>query len=150
MSTTFRPILIVCAYIASAFTASIATFGGTILFSVLSGQRILTKGGDELQWLGALALLTALFALLPALTAIAIAIAIAEVFRIRSLLAHIAVSAAIGATILAVAEIRSPWFFHGPESIINAMRVLWIIGSVIGGMTYWSIAGRRAGKWKSV
>lgn len=145
MRTTFRIILIVCAYTASALTASLVTFGGTTLFSVLSGQRIITNAENELHWLGLFALLTALFVLLPA----AIAITIAEVYRIRSLLIHVTVSTIIGAAILAFAEIRSPWFFHGPDSIINAMRVLWIIGSAIGGMTYWSIAGRNAGEWKS-
>ena len=81
---------------------------------------------------------------------LAIMIAIAESFKIRSLLVH----AAAGAAMLVIGYYGSGLSRPYEESIdrppppISREAEISAAGGVVFGMVYWAIAGRKAGRWR--
>ncbi len=79
-----------------------------------------------------------------------ILIAIAESFKIRSLLVH----AAAGAALLLLALYGSGWSGPYEESIdrppppISRDAEIAAAAGIVFGLTYWTIAGRKAGRWR--
>jgi len=81
---------------------------------------------------------------------LAILIAIAEAFKIRSLLVH----AAAGAALLTLGYYASGMSNRYEESIdrppppLSREAEIAAAGGVVFGLVYWAIAGRKAGRWR--
>jgi hypothetical protein len=90
---------------------------------------------------------TGAIALLPAV----ILIALAEAFKVRSLLAHLAVGAALMVIGYYASGLAPPSYEesidHPPPPIPRAAELAAAAGAVFG-LSYWLIAGRNAGRWR--
>lgn len=104
-----------------------------------------------------LAMLIGYFAFLPA----ALFIALAEISRCRGFLPNSIAGAIIallvpfisdhGTTLLSFLMIRSDGAGLAPAHVLSDMTSLVLIGTgLIGGMAYWLVAGRNAGKWQDL
>lgn len=71
-----------------------------------------------------------------------IAIIIAEIFNIRSVLAYLLFGVALGLLATFGDAGYMPWLKLGSGTILN------VITGAVAGLVYWLIAGRNAGKWK--
>ena len=80
--------------------------------------------------------MTGAAALVPA----AVAIAAAEVFRLRSVLFYLAVGGALGLAFAGLSD------FHGSAELIARRPVLYPAAGLAGAFVYWLIAGRLAGR----
>jgi hypothetical protein len=81
---------------------------------------------------------------------ILIAVVLAEAYSIRSLLIHAAAGAAI--LLLGYYSAGFTWTYeesidHPPPPISRAAEIAAAAGAVFG-LTYWAIAGRKAGRWR--
>ena len=85
--------------------------------------------------------------LLPA----AILIALAEAFKIRSLLAHLAAGAVLLVAGYYASGLAPPSYEesidHPPPPISRAVEIV-AAGGAVFGFAYWAIAGRNAGRWR--
>lgn len=85
--------------------------------------------------------------LLPAV----ILIALAEAFKVRSLLTHLAVGAALMALGYYASGLAPPAYEesidHPPPPIPRGVEISAAAGAVFG-LSYWLIAGRNAGRWR--
>ena len=85
--------------------------------------------------------------LLPA----AILIALAEAFKIRSLLAHLAAGAVLLVAGYYASGLAPPSYEesidHPPPPISRAAEII-AAGGAVFGFAYWAIAGRNAGRWR--
>ncbi len=85
--------------------------------------------------------------LLPA----AILIALAEAFKIRSLLAHLAAGAVLLVAGYYASGLAPPSYEesidHPPPPISRAAEIV-AAGGAVFGFAYWAIAGRNAGRWR--
>jgi hypothetical protein len=91
--------------------------------------------------------LTGSLTLLPA----AILIALAEAFKLRSLLVHLAAGAAMLALVYAGSGLAPPSYEESidrpPPPVSREMELAAAAGAVFG-FAYWLIAGRNAGRWR--
>jgi hypothetical protein len=81
---------------------------------------------------------------------LAIMIAIAETFKIRSLLAHAAAGAAMLVLGYYGSGLSKPYeesIDHAPPMLAREAEIAAAAG-VVFGLIYWVIAGRRAGRWR--
>ena len=81
---------------------------------------------------------------------LAILIAIAETFKIRSLLAHAAAGAAMLVLVYYGSGLSRPYeesIDHPPPPISRETEIAAAAG-VVFGLVYWVIAGRKAGRWR--
>jgi hypothetical protein len=85
--------------------------------------------------------------LLPAV----ILIALAEAFKVRSLLAHLIVGAALIAAGYYASGLAPPSYEesidHSPPVIPRGVEIA-AAGGAVFGLAYWLIAGRNAGRWR--
>lgn len=90
---------------------------------------------------------TASVGLLPA----AILIALAEAFRVRSLLAHLAAGAALLVAGYYMSGLAPPSYEESidraPPPISRAVEIA-AAGGAVFGFAYWLVAGRNAGRWR--
>ncbi len=85
--------------------------------------------------------------LLPA----AILIALAEAFKVRSLLAHLAVGAVLLAAGYYASGLAPPSYeelIDRPPPPISRAAEIVAAGGAVFGFAYWAIAGRNAGRWR--
>jgi hypothetical protein len=135
-----RLFLIVLAYIVATLAAALVLALAGLLASALE----LTTPSKTLNVIGASLTATLYFwlylvvwlAALPFL----IAIILAEILKIRSILVYAFFGGVLG--FLAAFAIRFP-----PVSVAVSL-VMWICAGTAAGLGYWIIAGRHAGNWK--
>jgi hypothetical protein len=92
--------------------------------------------------------LTGSLALLP----VTILVVLAEAFRVRSLLVHLAVGAAMLALVYAGSGLAPHSYVesidHPPPPVSHEMELAAAAGAVFG-FAYWLLAGRNAGRWRA-
>jgi hypothetical protein len=141
-----RIIVIIFAVMVASMAAGIAIAMGLLGpdwhgFTGEFGERVVFWGT---AFFGATA--TGAVGLLPLL----ILIAIAESFKIRSLLANAAAGAVmmmLGLYASGMPNAYEESIDHPPPPISRASEIAAAAG-VVFGLTYWAIAGRRAGRWR--
>lgn len=78
-----------------------------------------------------------------------LAAALAEAFRLRSLVLHLVTGAAIGFLFAAGTKDISSWIDLANWSAQDiAISAVMIFSGALGGAVYWAIAGRYAGRWR--
>jgi len=146
MALLGRIIVITFAVMVASMAAGIAIAMGLLGpewhgFTGEFGERVVFWGT---AFFGATA--TGAVGLLPLL----ILIAIAEAFKIRSLLANAAAGAVMMVLGLYASGMPNAYeesIDHPPPPISRASEIAAAAG-VVFGLTYWAIAGRRAGRWR--
>jgi hypothetical protein len=147
MSLLGRIVVIVFALIA----ASIAV-GMAIAIGLLGPQWHAFSGdvGERVTFWG-VALVGSTFTGAIGLLPVVILIALAETFRIRSLLINAAAGAALLVTGYYGSGLARPGYEesidHPPSPIPRQAEIAAAAGA-IGGLVYWLIAGRNAGRWR--
>jgi hypothetical protein len=134
----------------AVMVASVAT-GMAIAMALLGPQWHAFSGdfGERFVFWGT-AFFGATFAGAAGLLPLVILIAIAESFKIRSLLVH----AAAGAALLTLGYYASGMSNRYEESIdrppppLSREAEIAAAGGVVFGLVYWAIAGRKAGRWR--
>ncbi|HVV81151.1 MAG TPA: hypothetical protein VHD59_16260 [Pseudolabrys sp.] len=145
MALVGRIFVILFALLLSAVAASIVT---AIAFLVFAAQQLTTDPIDHILFWGLAAFgagVTVFTSFMPTL----IAVVLAEALRIRSALIY-----ALAGAALMVAGYYSAgfgWSYEesidrAPPPISRAAEIAVAVG-VVFGLTYWTIAGRRAGAW---
>jgi len=141
-----RIIVIVFAVIVASIAAGIAIAMG------LFGPQWHSVSGDVgervMFWGAAFVGATGIGAV--GLLPLAILIAIAETFKIRSLLAHAAAGAAVFVLGYYGSGLSRPYeeSIDRPPPPISREAEISAAGGVVFGMVYWAIAGRKAGRWR--
>jgi len=149
MALIGRIVVIVFAVMVATFAAGVA-----ITMGVLGPQWHAFSGdvGERADfWVGVFfaTSFTGAVGLLPAV----ILIALAESFKVRSLLAYLAVGAALMVIGYYASGLAPPSYEesidHPPPPISHAAEVAAAAGAVFG-LTYWLLAGRNAGRWREL
>ena len=85
------------------------------------------------------------FAFLPAF----LVMLIAESFRLRSILFYALAGAAIGLMYSPLGAGMAQWWIEFNDQVISRRPIeLMVAAGIGGGIVYWAIAGRNAGKWR--
>jgi hypothetical protein len=147
MALLGRIIVIVFAVMVASLAAGVAVAVG------LLGPQWQGFSGDPAErfffWGAAFfaSTLTGGLTLLPA----AILIALAEAFKLRSLLVHLVAGAALLALIYAGSGLAPPSYEESidraPPPVSREMELAAAAGAVFG-LAYWLISGRNAGRWR--
>lgn len=146
MSLFLRIFVILFAIVVASLAAGIAIAMGILgpQWHAFTGDPVERGGFWLLAFFGAS--YTGAIILLP----LGILIAVAETFKIRSLLAH----AAAGCVVLVLGFYSSGISRNYEESIdrppppVSPATELAAAAGVVFGLAYWSIAGRNAGRWR--
>jgi hypothetical protein len=159
MALLRRTLIILLAYlVAAAFGAmaiAISTSVLTLTHPAMAGTPLPTLS----RGIGMI-LVTAPYVFMPLIAAAfipaVIVAAVAEVFRLRSVLFY----AATGGTVAVIAMIGVRLMLHftmfrpklPAQGVSLSFSVPWFIvaAGIISGLGYWAIAGRSAGKWRTI
>ena len=145
MALIGRFFVIVFALFLAALVAAIAVTFAVAIFAL----RVPTGDPVDQMFVWGLGLLASGVAAFGAFLPAVIAIAVAEVFAIRSALIYALGGAAvmlIGYYSAGLASSYAESIDAAPPMISREMEIIAAMG-VVFGLTYWAIAGRRAGAW---
>ncbi|MEO1102673.1 MAG: hypothetical protein AAFW98_02905 [Pseudomonadota bacterium] len=138
---TAQAIMAFLGYCAALFAA--ATFASVALTGFASA-RVQTEFGEVFHTL-VLITSTTVSALPVTLVPTVIAVAITEGFRIRGFVAYCVIGAVVGlAAALPIRAVLSGAAM--PVVDLNVVQ-LFVASGAVGGLVYWTIAGRSAGRW---
>jgi len=136
----------------AVFVASLAA--GVAIAMGLLGPQWQALGGDvvERSVFSVFVVFGAAFTGAAVFLPLVILIALAEAFRIRSILAYLAAGALLLVTIYHTSGLAPPSYEESidrpPPPIPHDTEIAAAAGAVFG-LTYWLIAGRNAGRWRT-
>ena len=129
-----------------------ASFAAAVIMSIgivapLWAAAALTGYERESLWIATwvTSFIVAGFAFLPAF----LVMLIAESFKLRSILFYALAGAAIGLMYSPIGAGVAQWWIDFNDQVISRRPVeLMVAAGIGGGIVYWAIAGRNAGKWR--
>lgn len=146
------PLFLRSIVIAFAFLVSCMVAAFVVAYGLIAPDLSLNGNPDAgffllfLFFAGAAGLVTPAYVFAPSF----IAILIAEMFSLRSVIYYGIAGALIGALAYFMTDIASRMAGRGTVVPIT-QELQWLTAAgIIGGFVYWAIAGRGAGKWKGV
>jgi hypothetical protein len=146
MALFLRSIVIAFAFLISCMVAAFV-----VAYGFVAPELAEFKGGPEfflvlLFFGGAAGAVTPFYVFAPSF----VAILVAEIFSLRSVLYYALAGALIGALAYFMTDVASRISGKGTVAPIT-QELQWLtVAGIVAGFVYWLIAGRGAGKWKGV